>query len=101
MTVNPETTTRSRGDLRKVTDLNKQQLSIKLNSLDSKFLCPLCRHEGHANVGPQLFLSECWTPVCRECGDEHAPALSALLDLAACAAAFSIEARDHGTAVAV
>ena len=65
------------------------QLSIKINCLESKFRCTLCNQEEHANVGPQLFLADSWAPVCRDCGDENAPALSALLDLAACAAAFA------------
>lgn len=65
------------------------QLAIKLNSLESKFRCALCEGEEHANAGPQLFLADSWSPVCRDCGDENAPTLSALLDLAACAAAFA------------
>lgn len=69
------------------------QIAIKLNSLQSKFRCALCSAEEHANVGPQLFLADSWSPVCRECGDEAAPALSALLDLAASAAAFAGWAR--------
>lgn len=65
------------------------QLSIKINCLESKFRCSLCGQEEHANRGPQLFLAESWSPVCRDCGDERAPALSALLDLAACAQALA------------
>lgn len=63
-------------------------LSIKLNTLESTFRCSVCGQEEFANQGPQLFLAESWAPVCRECGDEHAPGLSALLDLAAAATAF-------------
>lgn len=66
-----------------------KQLSIKINTVEALFECALCGGEEHAHVGPYLFLADSWEPVCRECGDEHAEALSSLLDLAASAMAFS------------
>lgn len=70
------------------------QIAIKLNSLDSNCLCSICNQEEFANVGPHLFMADSWRPVCRDCGDQHAPELSSLLDLAVAARAFSLSSTE-------
>ncbi len=71
------------------------QLAIKVNTLQSRFVCSLCRREEFANEGPQLFLVESGGLVCRECGDQHAPLLSGLLDLAVSARAFVLNDQEQ------
>ncbi|MBI3924790.1 MAG: hypothetical protein HY319_04555 [Armatimonadetes bacterium] len=70
------------------------QLVIQVNTVSSSYECPICGEQAYANLGPELFLASGPKPVCRECGDEHAPALAALLDLAASASAFHLQSRD-------
>jgi hypothetical protein len=47
--------------------------------------CGLCGKAAKYAVGPRLFLSDTGDVVCRDCGQRHAPALAALLDLASVA----------------
>jgi len=44
--------------------------------------CTLCQKEIGSSRGPQLYLAEQASPVCRNCGKRQAPSLTALLDLA-------------------
>jgi hypothetical protein len=47
--------------------------------------CGLCDQRTALEAGPQLAVAESLAPVCRGCGAKHAPAETALLDLARCA----------------
>jgi hypothetical protein len=47
--------------------------------------CGLCGKTAKYTVGPRLFLNDSGEVVCRDCGQRHAPALAALLDLASVA----------------
>ncbi len=47
--------------------------------------CTLCGKPAKSTTGPRLFVGDSDDAVCRECGKRYAPALVALLDLAAVA----------------
>ncbi len=57
-------------------------LTIKLSPLAAHGSCGLCARPITPVVGPRLCLDDGRDVVCRDCGKRHAPALSALLDLA-------------------
>lgn len=44
--------------------------------------CAVCGHAVPPRAGPQLCVSETLAAVCGGCGRKHAPALTALIDLA-------------------
>jgi len=48
-------------------------------------ICGLCGKTAKPTAGPRLFLGASELVVCKECGQRHAPALAALLDLASVA----------------
>ena len=49
-------------------------------------VCFLCNEKAVRADGPQLFLADGISAVCRDCGKKHSPSLTALLDLASTAA---------------
>ena len=67
--------------------------AIKLNRVDHTASCPLCRHTAAICVGPALALE---TPsgnlyICDACGQNHAPAMSTLVEMARLSLVFSAE----------
>ena len=57
------------------------RLTIKLDGCAEGDGCCLCGKPA-GGTGPRLFLDDSEDVVCRDCGKAHAPALTALLDLA-------------------
>ncbi len=57
-------------------------LAIQLTDQPDGDLCGLCGEHDAGRPGPRLCLADTWHNVCRRCGQAHAPALLALLDLA-------------------
>jgi hypothetical protein len=58
--------------------------------------CGVCHQPTTLEPGPQVAVAESLAPVCRGCGAKHAPAETALLDLARCAVRVGTIAR-HNT----
>jgi hypothetical protein len=72
------------------------RLAIKMNDSIAPRACPLCGRICDPNIGPELTLERDMLVVCRDCGWVHAPALTALLELAWAAEDFSYYAREFG-----
>ena len=53
---------------------------IKLNNAATNDPCAICGERTDPQVGPELFLEGTWSPVCHECGREHAPELTVCLE---------------------
>ena len=57
------------------------KLAIKPNNFGTgKDSCAICGRSMDTRTPYELFALETWRPVCRECGERHAPILVKLLD---------------------
>jgi hypothetical protein len=57
-------------------------LSIQVRTSRCNDTCAFCHKSMGRTDGPQLYLEDKASPICRSCGKRHAPPLVALLDLA-------------------
>ncbi len=57
-------------------------LILQLECEGGPVSCPLCGHRVALAPGPSVRTADSLEPVCRSCSQEHAPALTALADLA-------------------
>lgn len=71
-------------------------LAIKLNLNAESLSCPLCNKQTNPNVGAELTLAENSTAVCRDCGNDYAPVLTALLELSEAATNFFLVENEFG-----
>jgi hypothetical protein len=54
-------------------------LAIKLRNTASNDPCAVCGVRTDPETGPKLFVDGTWSLVCLECGQKHAPELTAMV----------------------
>jgi len=56
------------------------EIALAICEHRGRAVCALCGEQTERLPGPEPFELATWRPVCRECANEHAPELTALLD---------------------
>lgn len=74
----------------------RTNIAIYLNSNPTAEPCPICGKATNPNVGAELFLEGDDAIICRDCGFEHAPVLTGLVELGDAARRFAEAENDYG-----